>query len=103
MICFDQMPGTTPIQDSFNHSVATIKNDSVDCVDSMLETNSKWSSLSSTCSSMSNDTLPEVKGKWSPIEREVSHCDSKPATPHPMHLDAAVRAYSSMTNSPHQV
>ena len=103
MICFDQMPGTTPIQDSFNHSVATIKNDSVDCVDLMLETNSKQSSLSSTCSSMSNDTLPRVRGKLIPIEREVSHCDLEPATLHPMHLDAAVRAYSSMTNSSHQV
>ena len=91
MICFNQMLGTTPIQDSFNHSVATIKNDSVDCVGSMLETNSKQSSLSSTCSSMSNDAFPRVRGKWSPIEREVSHSD------------AAVRAYSSMTNSPHQV
>ena len=69
----------------------------------MLETNSKWSSLSSTCSSMSNDAFPGVRGKWSPIEREVSHCDSEPATLHPMHSDVAVRAYSSTTNSPHQV
>ena len=103
MICFDQMPGTTPIQDSFNHSVATIKNDSVDCVDLMLETNSKRSSLSSTCSSMSNDALSGVRRKWSLIEREVSHCVSEPTAPHPMHSDVAVRAYSSTTNSPHQV
>ena len=47
--------------------------------------------------------FPGLGKKWSPIEREVSHCDSEPTTPHPMHLDVAFRAYSSMTNSPHQV
>ena len=33
---------------------------------------------------------------------EVSHCDSEPSTPYPLHSDAAVRANSSVTNSPNQ-
>ena len=98
-----EMPGATPIQ---GQGPINSSNSDIDCVekiDSELETNSKRSSLSSTCSSMSPSSPPEKKAKWSPIRREVSHCDSEPSMPHPLHSDAAVRAYSSVTNSPNQI
>ena len=52
---------------------------------------------------MSPSSPQAKKAKWSPIRREVSHCDSEPSTPHPLHSNAAVRAYSSVTNSPNQI
>ena len=97
-----EMPGVTPIQGQGPVNSSNSSNSDIGCVekvDTELETNSKRSSLSSTCSSMSPSSPPEKKAKW----REVSHCDSEPSTPHPLHLEAAVRAYSSVTNSPNQI
>ena len=92
------MPGETPIQgqefisNSVVDSVATSPN----------TTNNKWSSLSSTCSSLSPTEII-VTSHWRPIERNVSHCDSEPSTPHPSHSGAAVKPYYSVTNSPNQI
>ena len=52
---------------------------------------------------MSLSSPPAKKVSWSPIRREVSHCDSDPSTPYPLHLNAAMRAYNSVTNSPNQI
>ena len=93
-----KMPGETPIQgkefisNSVVDSVATSPN----------TTNSKRSSLSSACSSLSPTGII-VKSRWRPIERNVSHCDSEPSTPHPSHLGAAVKPYHLVTNSPNQI
>ena len=100
------MPGSTPIQSQEPVNSSNSSNSDFGCVekvDSELEAFSKCSSLSSTCSSMSPSNPPAKKVRWSPIRREVSHCDSEPSTPHPLHSDAAVRAYSSVTNSPNQI
>ena len=100
------MLGTTPIPSQAPVNSSNSSNSDIDCVEkvgSELNTNSKWSSLSSTCSSMSPSSPPPKKVRWSPIRREVSHCDSELSTLHPLHSDAAVRAYSSVTNSPNQI
>ena len=92
------MPGETPIQgqefisNSVVNSVATSPN----------TTNSKRSSLSSACSSLSPTEII-VKSHWKPIERNVSHCDSEPSTPHPSHSGVAVKPYHLVTNSPNQI
>ena len=96
------MPGSTPIQDSRDSNLVT-NVDSVDCSKLTSNTNSKRDSLSSTCSSLSIDVTPVGKANWSPVKREVSHCGSEPSTPHPLHSDAAVKPYRSLTNSPNQV
>ena len=46
---------------------------------------------------------PTKRARWTPIERVVSHCDSKPSIPNPLQPDAAVKPYHSVTNSPNQV
>ena len=46
---------------------------------------------------------PVGKANWSPVKWEVSYRDSEPSTPHPLHSDAAVKPYHSLTNSPNQV
>ena len=92
------MPGETPIQgqefisNSVVDSVATSPN----------TTNSKRSSLSSACSSLSPTEII-VKSHWRPIGRNVSHCDYEPSTPHPSHSGVAVKPYHSVTNSPNQI
>ena len=92
------MPGETPIQGQ-----EFISNSVVDSgATSPNTTNSKQSSLSSACSSLSPTEII-VKGCWRPIERNVSHCDSEPSTPHPSHSGAAVKPYHSVTNSPNQI
>ena len=96
------MPGTTPIQD-FRDSNLVSNVDSVDWSKLTSDTNSKRDPLSSTCSSLSIEVTPVVKTKWSPTKREVSHRDSEPSTPHPLHTDAAVKPYCSLTNSPNQI
>ena len=96
------MPGTTPIQDSRDSNLVT-NVDSVDCSKLTSNTNSKRDSLSSTCSSLSIEVTPVGKANWSPVKWEVSHCGSEPSTPHPLHSDAVVKPYRSLTNSPNQV
>ena len=92
------MPGETPIQGQ-----ESISNSVVDSVaTSPNTTNSKWSSLSSACSSLSPTEII-VKSRWRPIERNVSHCDSEPSTPHPSHSGVAVKPYHLVTNSPNQI
>ena len=97
------MPGTTPKQgqkaiDTFNVNIECVEN-----LDSEFDTNRDEKSLSSACSSMSPPIPPKRKARWSSIKMEVSHCDSEPSTLYPLHSDAAVRAYSYVTNSPNQV
>ena len=92
------MPGETPIQGQ-----EFISNSVVDsAATSPNTTNSKWSSLSSACSSLSPTEII-VKSRWRPMERNVSHCDSEPSTPHPSHSGAVVKPYHSVTNSPNQI
>ena len=86
-----------PIQDSRDLNLV-VNADSVDCSKLNSDTNSKRDSLSSTCSSLSVDVTPVGKASWSPVKQEVSHCDSEPSTPHPLHSDAAVKSYCSLTN-----
>ena len=93
------MPETTPIQDSRDSNLVP-NVDSVDCSKLTSNTNTERDSLSSTCSSLSIEVTPVGKTKWSPIKREVSQCDSEPSTPHPLHSDAAIKPYCSLTSSP---
>ena len=98
-----EMPGATPIQ---GQKPVNSSNSDINCVEKVdleLETSSKKSSLSGTCSSMSPSSPPEKKANGSPIWREVSHCDSEPSIPHPSHSNATLIAYSSVTNSPNQI
>ena len=105
------MPGTTPVQgnkivDSSNLEVDLLENEIVDFnlnnTKHETSTNSNCS-LSSICSSMSPPSQPAKITKWNPIKREVSHWDTEPSNPHPVHSDAAVKVYHSVTNSPNQV
>ena len=78
-----EMPGATPIQGQGPVNSSNSSNSDIDCVekvDSEVGTNSKKSSLSSTCSSMNLSSPSENKVRWSPIRREGSHCDSEPST-----------------------
>ena len=96
------MPGMTPTQDPKDSNFVT-NFDSVNHSKLNSETNSNRNSLSSTCSSLSVDLTSVGKPGWSPVKREVSHCESEPSIPHPLHSDTAVKPYCSLTNSPNQV
>ena len=97
------MPGTTPIQGQSAVDSSSVNIECVENFDSEFETNSDEKSLSSACSSMTPPSPPKKKARWSPIKREVSNCDSEPSNPNLLHSDAAVRAYSSVTNLPNQI